>query len=356
MSFVQFLVLFAIVDHAFAGTPLGSCSDEDINRLWDDFLQKFDKTYKPDDLPRRKANFRSNCQRALMMNKEAGKPVFGITKFSDLSTEEFRKIYLGSTPPKNPPNAPVLEALTNEALPESFDWRTKNAVTPVKNQGACGSCWAFSATETIESALILKDKKHVLLSPQQITSCAGLDSPALGCNGGWPAWAYAYVEKVGGITTAADYPYTSGTTGATGTCNKSDDKWAGDVLSFKYAVPPCNNTCADQYKQEAALESALANVAPISVCMDASPWMLYQPGQILSSGCPSAYDSIDHCIQLVGYNKEGATPYWIVRNSWGTDWGTEGYIYIEMGKNLCGIADQPTLVTVEPKQQSEFVI
>merc|ERR1719261_1337199 len=129
--------------------------------------------------------------------------------------------------------APVLQF--RHSAPQSFDWRSKGAVTPVKNQGACGSCWAFSATETIESALIVQHKTDDILSPQQIVSCAGSDTPALGCNGGWPAWAYEYVEKAGGITSAQDYPYTSGSTGITGKCDKKADHWDTDVKSFKYA-------------------------------------------------------------------------------------------------------------------------
>merc|ERR1712072_804285 len=99
------------------------------------------------------------------------------------------------------------------------------------------------------------------LSPQQITSCAGSVTPAQGCGGGWPAWAYQYV---------------SGSTGQTGTCNKKDDQWITDVKSFKYAVPPCNDTCTNQ--DEDALASALVNTAPISICVDATSWSDYSSG------------------------------------------------------------------------------
>merc|ERR1712034_216331 len=105
----------------------------------------------------------------------------------------------------------------------------------------------------------------------------------------------------------------------------------GDVKSFKYAVPPCTDSCKNQ--DENALATALASTAPVSICVDATSWQDYTKG-ILKSDCPSAYSDLDHCIQLVGYTKGGTTPYWIIRNSWGTTWGENpgdaGYIYVKM--------------------------
>jgi cathepsin F len=179
----------------------------------------------------------------------------------------------------------------------------------------------------------------LVLSPQQIVSCDTVDA---GCDGGDTISAYQYVEKAGGIELNKDYPYTSGG-GNNGKCSVNPSKFAAKINGSKYATPGCTGSCNGQ--DEDTLAANLVSVGPISICVNAEPWQTYVSG-ILKSGCPHAYNDLDHCVQLVGYNFSGATPYWIIRNSWNTDWGVDGYIYVAKGSNLCGVADEATYCTI----------
>jgi C1A family cysteine protease len=291
-----------------------------------DFQQTFGKTYTDDEFPKRLAIFNDNLERANKLNAEqillGGDAVHGITKFMDLTQAEFRSQFANYVSTNSTEQRPFLSL--DGPLGTTVDWRTKGAVTKVKDQGQCGSCWAFSATEAIESYFFLKTGKLVELSPQQITSCDKVDG---GCNGGWPYRAYNYVKGAGGMETSADYPYTSGG-GSTGVCKFN----AAKVVS---GTKPTGYTSIQ--KTEAQLQAALNN-GPPSVCVAADAFQTYRSG-ILKS-CPG---SIDHCVQAVGYDTDNN--YWLVRNSWGTNWGEQGYIRIEMGKDLCQITQDATFPT-----------
>merc|ERR1711939_767972 len=183
-------------------------------------------------------------------------------------------------------------------------------------------------------------KKLVTLSTQQIISCDKKSDE--GCNGGDTVTAYKYVEKAGGLDSASDYPDTSHRTGKTGKCKKKTEVDA-KVTGFSYAVKPCQKgQCKNQ--DETGLAAALATKGPISICVNAggNGWQNYKRG-VYSRKCSGAASQLDHCVQLVGFNKQGGKPYWIVRNSWNTDWGVQGYMYLPMGKNSCGIANEATI-------------
>jgi len=211
--------------------------------------------------------------------------------------------------------------------PPLFDWRNyvPHPITPVKVQGQCGSCWAFSATEEIESAWILSGHNLTLLSEQQIVDC---DKSDAGCNGGDTPTAYQYVISAGGLETEAAYPYTA----KDGKCSATAPKVA-TITGFKYATSK---------KNETQLLNALATIAPISICVDAASWDSYAGGVLTKCG-----SKLDHCVQLVGYGTDSASglDYWEVRNSWGTSWGENGYIKLKRGSNICGIADEATIAT-----------
>ncbi len=118
------------------------------------------------------------------------------------------------------------------------------------------------------------------------------------------------------------------------------------MSGYTYATPACTGACTAQ--NEATLQSNLESKGPVSVCVDAEPWQHYTGGiMTASSGCLKGYNDLDHCVQLVGHNSAGATPYWLVRNQWATNWGQAGYIYLQKGINLCGIADEATFVTLK---------
>jgi len=282
-------------------------------------------------------NFQHTLLRVAARNAE-GHATFALTKFADLSTEEFSSMYLNYKPAEDRDTWNVADSTQFTAAPPStFDWRTKNAVSPVKDQGQCGSCWAFSTTEEIESMWFLDGNTMVELSPQQIVSCDKVDQ---GCNGGDTTTAYKYVMGAGGLDTGSSYPYVSGSTGTNGVCKFNKNNVAAHISNWKYAVTPCTDGCGHQ--NETALQAALVATGPLSICVDASSWQDYSGGVL--GNCPHAYADLDHCVQLVGYN--WPKKYWIVRNSWNTDWGVAGYIYIATGTNECGIADEVTFAVI----------
>jgi len=297
------------------------------------FMMKYDKSYALEELNLRATIFQDNKIRAAKLNVEArnhgANTKYGITKFSDLSPEEFGKLYLGYKPSKTYVNAPVFKDDGLTDIPTSFDWRDKKAVTPVKDQQQCGSCWAFSATEGIESAWFLAKGNLPVLSPQQIVSCDENDD---GCNGGDLPTAFQYVQQ-NGQEPDSDYPYTSGG-GDTGRCKYNKNDVVAKISGFQYAT---------QSRNETAMQAAMVTKGPLSICVDAETWQFYTGG-VIKNNCA---DDLDHCVQLVGWNTNSASvPYWIVRNSWGTDWGLEGYLWVERNKDLCGIADEATYVTI----------
>jgi len=239
--------------------------------------------------------------------------------------------------------APVFE-ITEEmraAAPAAVDWSTQGVLTPVKNQGQCGSCWAYSATEGIESYLAMNSGVLEELSEQQIISCDKTDG---GCNGGDLPTAWDYVKSAGGIVKESTYPDTSSSSGSTGSCKSS--KLANKVASvsgYTWAVPECTGgSCSNQ--DEDGMKAVLASKGPISVCVNAGSWDYYSGG-VLGGTCSGKYNSLDHCVQLVGYDTTASTPYWKVRNSWATSWGEAGFIRLPMGKNFCGIADEAAIPT-----------
>jgi len=275
-------------------------------------------------------------------------PVFAKTwDFSQPPAKTFSKGYVRM--PIDDYSVVVITDADLKAAPTKVDWSQKGAVSKVKDQGMCGSCWAYSATQGIESAVFMATGKlPPPLSPQQIISCDR--NLAAGCSGGDLPTALNYVKNAGGIDSAADYPSTSADSGKNGTC-KWDKKELAKVSGFKYALPPCRNgTCANQ--DENVLAAALAKFGPLSVCVNAGDghWEFYEQGMIwppAAHPCSGAAKEIDHCVQLVGYDRSTDKPYWKVRNSWGEVWGDEGYMRLQFGVNACGIADEAVIVNVD---------
>jgi len=301
------------------------------------FKTKFNKVYKSDDEEKMRFTiFKNNLKRVAKMNLNSkGQNNFGVTKFSDLTPSEFSHLYLMPKRPSPEITADkVLEQnYTGVSIPAAWDWRTDglkggvSAITAVYNQGQCGSCWAFSATEEIESMEFLQGNagaspKH--LSMQQIVDC---DTQAYGCNGGWTYVAYEYVMSAGGQDSLASYPYTA----VDGSCAYNPANVEAKLSGWKYVT---------QNQNEATMKDFVGTTGPASICVDAASWQFYQGGVLSTCGT-----SIDHCVQLVGYGTSSGLNTWIVRNSWGTDWGLSGYILLEYGKNMCAMADVVTTVT-----------
>jgi C1A family cysteine protease len=296
---------------------------------WKEFKKTYNKEYenKADELYRF-GLFVKNMEISKKLNETPGnKAQYGMTQFSDLSTEEFRSTYL--TYKSSNRTRDVTPSMGAGATPPcSINWTQKGATTPIYNQGQCGSCWAFSATEQIETMFYLGGQGALTqLSMQQIVSC---DTTCDGCNGGEPYLAYRYVQSAGGIETYANYPYSSGN-GVTGSC-KFDGNVFANVASWSYVSQSASG--------ETAMANAVCNTSPLSICVDASTWQNYRGG-IVTSNCGT---QLDHCVQAVGLVQSGSPPYWIVRNQWGVTWGEQGYIYLEYGVDMCGLALESTTV------------
>jgi len=285
------------------------------------------KVYTPEVYQRRLAIFTSNLDLIQHLNENAGPDgaSFSLNKFADLTPQEFSAYYLGYVP-----STQVMEELqlSDDAVPDTFDWISKDKVTPVKNQEQCGSCWAFSATENIESVwMIAKDltpANFKPLAPQQIVDCDKRDG---GCNGGNPPTAYEYIIEAGGQDTEASYPYHA----------------VNQACQFKAADVEAKIASYKTISNEDAMKTATATVAPLSICVDASQWQFYSSGVMTPSQCGT---SLDHCVQIVGYDTAANPPYWNVRNSWGTDWGMSGFIRLEYGHNTCGLTEETTTAVV----------
>jgi len=293
---------------------------------FESFKETYGKSYSAEEEETRFANFVVNLAVIDERNAlEGGNMIHGVTKFSDLTQEEFASRYLLSLPRATPqPVTHVGEPLAPGAT-VNVNW-AGISTTPVKNQGYCGSCWAFSATEQIESNYWMATGQELILAPQQITSC---DQTSEGCNGGWTEHAYSYVARTGGIELDSSYPYTSGKVGITGSCTASSKLYVVTITGY--------TTVSSSASGEATMASYVAATGPLSICLDAETWNSYTGGIVTVCGT-----SVDHCVQAVGLNTAAATPYWIVRNSWGTSWGNAGYIYLEYGQNMCDLASDAT--------------
>jgi len=293
------------------------------------WMNKHGKHYENDEEYQvRLSNYLASVERVRERNEKSfNGATFGITKFSDLSTEEFAKQFLTSRPSNIPVEERQVLPKIYRAPVDSFDWRNQSRVTDVKDQGQCGSCWAFSVTENIESVWMiakgLTPSTMQLLAPQQIVDCDTSDD---GCNGGDTPTAYAYVIKAGGMDTEKSYPYQA----EDGDCAFQPSNVFTTISSWKYAT---------QTKNEKEIQSNLVAWAPLSICVDAESWQDYSSGVMSHTQCGK---DLDHCVQLTGY--DGAV--WNVRNSWGSDWGETGYIRLQMGYNTCGMADEATTAVV----------
>jgi len=339
------------------------------DKEWDAFKAKFKKTYKSEDEEdERYGIFKATKEKVKQLNTLNGKMgnAFGITWSADRYEQEKHK--KGLVKPRGwKPTAPVRERNAKARNPASINWRYTEAVTPIKNQGQCGSCWAFSATEAVESQMILGTggKVAISLSPQQVASCSPAtgDYGCQGCNGGFTEGAYEYLKgettKGSGLANAFYIPYEQSLTesDATKACPQSKvDAIAGEyeqlsggyaaVSGYEYAIPPCTSGTCD--KQDLAGLAAALEEAPLSICVNAGAWNEYVGGVMSAKACgPAGAAYQDHCVMATGFNQTAPTPYWIVRNSWASTWGEEGYIYLEMAENTCGLADDVTIPKVK---------
>ncbi|XP_078473200.1 cathepsin F [Lampetra planeri] len=300
-----------------------SLSQEHVDLLpaFKEFIWKHNKTYKDEGAEKMRYEvFRENWHRIQKLQEmEQGSAVYGITKFSDLTEEEFRTLHL------NPVLSRPREVALRQAqippgpIPPAFDWRDHGAVTEVKNQGECGSCWAFSVTGNIEGQWAIKKGSLLSLSEQELVDCDKLD---YGCGGGLQMNAYKTIQELGGLMTENDYSY------------KGDMEQCG----FSQAkVRAYINGSVSISSDEDEMAAWLVKHGPISIALNALGMQFYKhgiahPWKIL---CWSW--ELNHAVLIVGYGTEKGVPFWIIKNSWGVGWGEEGYYRVFRGDGVCGL-------------------
>ncbi|KAL2781216.1 cathepsin L2 preproprotein [Daubentonia madagascariensis] len=312
--------------------------DENLDAQWYQWKATHRRLYGMNEDGWRRAVWEKNMKMIELHNGEYSQGKHGFTMamnaFGDMTSEEFRQVMNGFQNQKRKKGKVFQEPLFHE-VPKSVDWREKGYVTPVKNQGQCGSCWAFSATGALEGQMFRKTGKLVSLSEQNLVDCSRSQGNH-GCDGGLMDYAFQYIKENGGLDSEKSYPYRA----KDETCKyKPEDSVANDTGFVDVPV------------REKALMKAVATVGPISVAIDASHVSLqfYKSGVYYEPECSSK--DLDHGVLVVGYGFEGTdsnnTKYWLVKNSWGREWGWNGYLKIAKDKdNHCGIATAASYPTV----------
>jgi len=298
---------------------------------WEAFKSHHSKSYLNEIEERfRMKIYLENRQRIAKHNKDPENEfTLKINQYGDLLPHEFKSVMNGYRMDlrRNRTDESIV-FLTPEhycEAPKSVDWREKGYVTPVKDQGQCGSCWSFSATGALEGQHMRKTGKLISLSEQNLVDCSTAEGNE-GCNGGLMDNAFRYVKKNKGIDTEVSYPYE----GEDDKCRFKKSDVGADDKGF-VDVPEGNIK---------ALKIALATVGPISIAIDASheTFQFYESGVYYEKKCSST--ELDHGVLLVGYGTENGKNYWLVKNSWGEKWGDGGYIKMSMKNNNCGVATQ----------------
>lgn len=312
-----------------ATTPGGlSLSSHELKFMFEKWAHEFGQKFAPEEIAAKARVFADNLE-AVATHNARGDATYEmhLNQFAALTQEEFAKTHFGYNGGENMPSPNkefyTLDLHTElEDLPDSIDWSEKGAVTPVKNQGSCGSCWAFSTTGALEGAYFLKTGQLVSFSEQELVACDHVDQ---GCNGGLMDNADKFITKNGGLCTEQDYPYQ----GAAG----------GRVCkTCEPVIGSAPKSVVDVQHTESSLEAAVAK-GPVSVAIEADQiaFQFYKKG-VLTGSCGA---NLDHGVLVVGYGTMDGQKYFKVKNSWGTSYGLNGYVLIQRGKSVrggeCGI-------------------
>uniref|UniRef100_A0A8D0C4Q0 Cathepsin L1-like n=1 Tax=Salvator merianae TaxID=96440 RepID=A0A8D0C4Q0_SALMN len=335
-------VTAVLISPALLG-PSSAMPDRSLEGAWKEWKGTHAKEYLEEEETFRRAVWEKNLQKIRRHNWEAaqGKHSFqlGMNHFGDLTDEEFNQMLNGFQPElvtEQPKGVALFRESAAVEPPKEIDWRAKGYVTPVKYQGHCGSCWAFSATGALEGLLFNKTGKLVPLSEQNLIDCSWRLGNH-GCHGGYISQAFEYVRENGGIDSEHSYPYLA-------------REGSGCHYNPQNRAMNCTSIVRVQEGSEAALEQAVATVGPVSLAVDAKSFLFhfYKSGIFASSWCTQF---VNHAMLAVGYgtSQEGGTntDYWILKNSWSEKWGEDGYMRLVKGRdNHCGVANQATYPTI----------
>ncbi|XP_055628168.1 uncharacterized protein LOC129769737 isoform X2 [Toxorhynchites rutilus septentrionalis] len=318
-----------------------SKGDDHARHLFEKFKLKHNRTYQSTlEHEMRFRIFKNNLFKIEQLTKyEQGTAKYGITHFADMTTTEYRHrtglVVRREEDLNHIPN-PIAKIDEHMEIPEAFDWRDLGAVSPVKNQGSCGSCWAFSVVGNIEGLHQIKTKKLEEYSEQELLDCDTVDKA---CQGGEMDDAYKAIERIGGLELENDYPY----------------------LAKKQKTCHFNNTLAhvrvkgavDLPKNEIAIAKFLVANGPVSIGLNANAMQFYRGGISHPWRVLCSKKSLDHGVLIVGYGVKQypmfnkTLPYWIVKNSWGPKWGEQGYYRVYRGDNTCGVSEMATSAVLE---------
>ncbi|XP_052084534.1 procathepsin L-like [Mytilus californianus] len=327
----RLMIIAAVAVAALASTLV----TPELDEQWESFKDLYNKQYGEQEHLMRRLIWESNLRYIQKHNLDADKGlhtyILGENEYSDMTHKEFVSVMNGYIMPNGSKKGDTFMAPIGVELkdvPTSVDWRTKGYVTEVKNQGQCGSCWAFSTTGSLEGQTFKKTQKLVSLSEQNLVDCSSREGNK-GCQGGLMDNGFTYIKVNDGIDTEQSYPYRAKT---------------GLFCRFKKADVGATDTGYVDIKRgsEDELQMAVATVGPISVAMDAGhpSFQHYKTGVYSEKQCSSS--RLDHGVLAVGYGtSDSSEDYWIVKNSWGTTWGMKGYFEMSRNKeNMCGIATQ----------------
>eukprot|EP00331_Platyophrya_macrostoma_P034105 CAMPEP_0176450676 /NCGR_PEP_ID=MMETSP0127-20121128/27299_1 /TAXON_ID=938130 /ORGANISM="Platyophrya macrostoma, Strain WH" /LENGTH=322 /DNA_ID=CAMNT_0017838419 /DNA_START=27 /DNA_END=995 /DNA_ORIENTATION=+ len=291
---------------------------------WTSFKLNHKKMYSKVEEKYRFQVFKQNLGLIQKYQQADPQATYGVTRFADLTPLEFKYTHLGFKSTNKTDNRNAYRPNITD-IPASFDWREKGAVTDVKNQGMCGSCWAFSTTQNIEGQNFIHHNELVVLSEQQLVDCDKIDE---GCNGGDMSIAFQWLADHGGLASEGDYPYTG-----------SDDECKFNSSMAKVQLTGYMNISTN----ETEIAQSLVELGPLSIGVVADPWQFYIAGIANPWFCTG---ELDHGVLLVGYGHGwgivAAADYWIVKNSWGSWWGESGYIRLERGSGVCGMNQDVT--------------
>jgi len=313
MSKLLCLLLVGIV-------AVSAFSELEYQYLFTRWVESNGKTYENTEFFGRFNIWKSNMDFIMAHNQLNNSYTLAMNQFGDLTSEEMHAMYTGLRPATNE-NTEWSAVPFNGEVAAEIDWIAKGAVTPVKDQGQCGSCWAFSATGGIEGAVQIKTGELKSVSEQQLVDCSGSEGNQ-GCNGGLMDYAFQWVIKNKGIASQSAYPYTA----RDGSCKKVAS--VSTISGFKDV---------SQGDEDALLAAVEKAPIPVAIEADQSCFQFYHSGVLDDASCGT---NLDHGVLAVGYATDAATgkDYWRVKNSWGASWGDKGYIKFVRGKNQCGIA------------------
>ncbi|KAL3683868.1 hypothetical protein R1sor_001890 [Riccia sorocarpa] len=299
-------------------------SEGTLKALYDSWATKHGRLHEsPGAKETRYSIFKDNLEYIHEHNKKARDYVLGLNQFADLTHDEFKSQYAGTKLNRRREERRPFTYADVTLVPDSIDWRSLGAVSEVKNQGSCGGCWAFSTTGAIEGINQIVTGELVSLSEQELIDCD--TESEQGCNGGIMDDAFDYVADNGGLHNESAYPYQE----VQGTCMR--DSLDGPVVTIHSAADVTR-------KNELNLQKAVAN-QPVSVAIEAGgkPFQFYSGG-VFTGDCGT---ELDHGVLAVGYGTDAGTDYWIVKNSWGPEWGESGFIRLERNidakEGKCGI-------------------